>query len=589
METNVVAENPAVEAARKSLNEIYECLDGGKSFILEAGAGSGKTHSLVMALRYLIGKKGDEFVRRGKRIACITYTNVASEEITSRTDGHPAVFSATIHAFCWSLIKSFQVFLRKELPKLPKWQERLDEAGGLAGREIEYELGFASARKEYPKVSLHHDDVLLLMVGLMDQPKFRKLLVSRYPVIFIDEYQDTNRQFVSSIIDNCVRKGEGPLIGFFGDNWQQIYGEEDTCGRITDDALTKVEQKSNFRSAPPVIEVLNKMRPELPQAFSDPDAEGEVAAYHTNSWKGARRDGKGGGHWKGDLPEETAHAYLEALRRKLEADGWDMSSGQTKILMLTHGVLASEQGYRGIAKAFSGFNNSYAKKEDSLIKFLLEVVEPMAVAYEGKRFGEMFRVLGMKIPQIRRAKDKLEWARDMSTLLRLRQEATIRKVIDHLKATGRPRLPDSILQREKELREWMEAGEAEESGSKARLKQLLSINYTEVIALSQFVDEHTLFSTKHGVKGAEFENVIVVAGRGWNKYDFNKLLEYLANPGDIPADRSAYERWRNLFYVACSRPKKRLAVLFTQELSDTAIQCLSKLFGSKNVFDFSLT
>ncbi|OIQ72641.1 hypothetical protein GALL_457300 [mine drainage metagenome] len=377
------------------------------------------------------------------------------------------------------------------------------------------------------------------------------------------------------------------MIGFFGDHWQQIYGEEDTCGRITDAALAKVEQKSNFRSAPPVIEVLNRMRPELPQAFSDPNAEGEVAVYYTNSWKGPRRDGKGGGHWKDDLPEEASHAHLEALRGKLEADGWDMSPSKTKILMLTHGVLAAEQGYRGIAKAFSGYNNSFAKKEDSLIKFLLEVMEPVAVAYEGKRFGEMFRVLGMKVPPIRRADDKLEWARDMSVLLRLRQEATIGEVIDHLMTTGRPRLPDSILQREKELREWVEAGEAEESGSKARLKQLFSIKYTEVVALSQFVDEHTLFSTKHGVKGAEFENVIVVAGRGWNKYDFNKLLEYLANSGDIPADRSAYERWRNLFYVACSRPKKRLAVLFTQELSDTAIQGLSMLFGSENVFDFS--
>lgn len=435
MDTNVAAANPAVEAARRSLDEIYQCLDGGESFLLEAGAGSGKTHSLVMALRYLIEKQGDAYVRQGKQVACITYTNVASAEITSRTDGHPAVFSATIHAFCWSLIKGFQAFLREELPKLPKWRERLDEAGGLAGREIEYELGFASARQEYSKISLHHDDVLALMVRMMEQPKFRKLLVSRYPIIFIDEYQDTNSGFVRSLIDNCIHKGEGPLIGFFGDYWQQIYGEEDTCGRITDEALVRVEQKSNFRSVPAVVEVLNRMRPELPQAFSDPSAKGSVAAYHTNSWKGTRRDGKGGGHWKGDLPEEAAHGYLQALREKLEADGWDMSLGKTKILMLTHGVLASEQGYRSIAKAFSGFNNSFAKKEDSLIKFLLEVVEPVAVAYEGKRFGEMFQVLGTKTPHIHRRDDKLAWAQDMSELLRLRQGATIGQVIDLLKAT----------------------------------------------------------------------------------------------------------------------------------------------------------
>lgn len=588
MEADIIAENPAIEAARKSLSEIYCCLDNGKSFILDAGAGSGKTHSLVMALRYLIEKKGNEFLRQGKHIACITYTNVASEEISSRTDGHPVVFSVTIHAFCWSLIKGFQAFLREELPKLPKWQERLDEAGGLFDRDIEYELGFPSARKESSKVSLHHDDVLALMVRLMNQPKFRKQLISRYPVVFIDEYQDTNKQFVSALLDNCVRKGEGPLIGFFGDHWQQIYGEDNTCGRIIDDILVKIKQKSNFRSVPAIVEVLNRMRPELPQAFSDPEAEGSVAVFHTNSWSGARRDGKGGGHWKDDLPTEVAHNSLKMLREKLIADGWDMSASQTKILMLTHGVLASEQGYSSIAKVFSGFNNSFAKKEDSLIKFLLEIVEPVAIAYEGKRFGEMFRILEMKIPPIRRAEDKREWANDMMTLLKLRNEATIGEVIDHLKATKRPRLPDSILQREKELKEWIAAGEIDESTTKKRLKQLLSIKYTEIVALSQFVDDHTLYSTKHGVKGTEFENVIVVAGRGWNKYDFNKLLECLEHPNDI-SDRTAYERWRNLFYVACSRPKKRLAVLFTQKLSHTAVSSLQRLFGAENVFDYPPT
>jgi hypothetical protein len=58
-----------------------------------------------------------------------------------------------------------------------------------------------------------------------------------------------------------------------------------------------------------------------------------------------------------------------------------------------------------------------------------------------------------------------------------------------------------------------------------------------VSALVRFVDDHTLFSTKYGVTKAQFADVIIVAGRGWNKYDFNKLLERLVNPDDIPADR----------------------------------------------------
>ena len=29
-------------------------------------------------------------------------------------------------------------------------------------------------------------------------------------------------------------------------------------------------------------------------------------------------------------------------------------------------------------------------------------------------------------------------------------------------------------------------------------------------------------STQHGVKGAEFENVLVIIGRGWNQYNFGR-------------------------------------------------------------------
>ena len=90
-------------------------------------------------------------------------------------------------------------------------------------------------------------------------------------------------------------------------------------------------------------------------------------------------------------------------------------------------------------------------------------------------------------------------------------------------------------------------------------------------------------TTKHGVKGAEFENVLVVVGRGWNQYNFGEMLE-LAGASVIPvAKEEAFERNRNLFYVACSRPQKRLAILFTQLLSPEAIATLESWFGADAV------
>lgn len=581
---NTVATNPAKEAADKSLSTIFECLEYGKSFLLEAGAGSGKTYSLVQALRHLIEKRGRELGRRNEKIACITYTNVASDEIKSRIDCHPVVVSSTIHAFCWTLIKDFQPFLRSELPSLPNWQERLDESGGVAEREIEYELGFPSAKAEEAKISLHHDDVLAFTVRLMGQEKFRRIFAARYPVLFIDEYQDTDKDFVDSLRAHFIGKEGSPLIGFFGDHWQKIYAEG--SGKIEHPKLVIIEQKANFRSVQPVVDVLNRMRPELPQACADPASMGFAVAFHTNEWTGTRRTGQGRGHWTDDLPADAAHAHLQALRAKLEAEQWDFSDEKTKILMLTHNVLAAEQGYDQIAKVFSR-SDSFVKKEDKHIKFLLEVVEPVSTAYAAGRFGEMFAALDSGTPKIRSYADKAEWSRDMSILIDLRTNGTIGDVLDHLKGTKRLRLPDSVERREKELQNWEGEAGIEEPTTISRLRRLRAVPYQQVVALTRFVDDHTPFSTKHGVKGAEFENVLVVAGRGWNHYNFNQLLEWLENPASIPADRSAFERNRNLFYVACSRPKKRLAVLFTQELSAAALARLSVLFGAVNVQPFN--
>jgi DNA helicase-2/ATP-dependent DNA helicase PcrA len=113
--------NPAEEAAQRALDNIYACIADNKSFVLEAGAGSGKTYSLIKTLNHLIEIRGSSLLRLHQKIACITFTNVAKDQINSRTDKNPLIHPDTIHAFCWSLIKSFQVNLREELVLIPKW------------------------------------------------------------------------------------------------------------------------------------------------------------------------------------------------------------------------------------------------------------------------------------------------------------------------------------------------------------------------------------------------------------------------------------------------------------------------------------
>lgn len=571
-------ENPADVAGRLALERMFACLDEGRSFRLEAGAGAGKTYSLEKALRRLIEKQGPTFLRQRQQIGCITYTNIAKDEIIARTNAHPAVRPETVHGFCWSILQDFQPTLRELVPGLPSWNERLAEAGGVGQRRIHYELGFPGVTDE--QISLRHEDVLSLMIEAMALSKFRRVLISRYPILLIDEYQDTDAGFVAALKRWFLDRGEGPLIGLFGDHWQKIYGEG--CGLVEHQALEIINKQANFRSVGPIVQVLNRMRPDLPQMVSDPAAQGEARVFHTNNWPGQRRTGAGGGHWTGDTNPEAARAYFHHLKNQLTADGWDMSVEKTKILMLSHSILAREQGYDSIRSIYGQFNDPWLKKDDPHIKFLADQLEPACAAFEAHRYGEMFEAFGSAMPRIRRHEDKIAWTNAMNALIALRQTGTIGEVIDYLDSQPHMRLPAAVEEREAKLAEAGDEPVEGESRRIAQLRKLRVVPYAELIALDRFIDGHTPFATKHGVKGAEFENVLMLVGRGWNKYNFAQTLEWMnAAP---PADKQEFfESNRNLLYVACSRPKVRLALLFTQLLSVGALTKLEQLFGAENI------
>ncbi|MDH6182639.1 UvrD-helicase domain-containing protein [Polaromonas sp. CG_23.6] len=570
------AESPAEAASRSALEAMYACLEAGQSFRLEAGAGAGKTYSLIKALQFLIERNHQTMPKRSQQIACITFTNVARNEIAARTDRSPLVFCETNHAFCWSLINGFQKPLRGLVEALPAWKDRIEEAGGSLGtRVIEYSLGHRSIRED--RASLHHEDVLPLTISLMEHAKFRRMIADRFPIILVDEYQDTDNDWVEAIKFHFLGQDASPLFGFFGDHWQKIYGGG--CGKLEHDALTEIGKKTNFRSVKTVVDCLNRMRPELRQFVQDPEAVGQVRVFHTNDWQGQRQTGS---HWAGDLPSEAGHEALVRVKATLEQDGWDLSRDHTKILMLTHRLLASEQGYSSLPTTFR-YNEAFTKKEHPHIAFFVDELEPACDAFAARKFGLMFEALGDATPLLRSHNDKASWNRAMSHLIAICETGTVGQIIDHLDAQGRPRLPEAVEKRESELRAFDKAAGEQMPPALAELERFREVPYAEIKALRRYLDGHSPFETKHGVKGAEFENVLVVIGRGWNQYNFNEMLE-LAGAQAVPkAKEAAYERNRNLFYVACSRPKQRLSLLFTQRLSPQALTTLEGWFGSDSI------
>lgn len=573
--------SPAEEASEKALKMLSEAVTKNQCFRFEAGAGAGKTYSLIKALKDIIKKQGDSLLRKGQQVACITYTNVAKNEIDERTDNNPVIFAETIHAFSWSLIEPLQKQMREYITQInSKWKSRIEEAGGIKSQKVIYDLGYPSASEE--KISLHHDDVIKIITNFLSKPKFISLLRSRFPIIFIDEYQDTNKDLAEAIIKNIVDANIGILIGLFGDHWQKIYGSN-ACGLIESSTgkLIEIGKEANFRSDKNIVQCLNRMRIALPQKEFDPNSEGDIYVFHSQNSLATRLDS---GHWKGDLPSDCAKSYRDRTKIYLEQNGWEFIPEKTKILMLTNNLLAEEQGYRELVSAFRD-TDDYLKLNDHYIKYFKEVLEPVCEYFEKSQYGEMFKVIGTNTPKLEKQDDKKSWNEDLQNLIEIRKTGTIDDVLSLLKRTRHPRLSDRVEKAERRYEQYSSL-EGEEKEKERSFYNKVSIikgcSYQEMINLANFIDDKTTFSTKHGVKGAEFKNVLVICGRGWSNYNWDNMLSW-ANKGIPKGKETTYERNRNLFYVACSRPQRRLALLFTQELSSDAISTLENWFGAENI------
>ena len=124
--------------------------------------------------------------------------------------------------------------------------------------------------------------------------------------------------------------------------------------------------------------------------------------------------------------------------------------------------------------------------------------------------------------------------------------------------------------------------------SNTSIHDFLELEYGQFLAAIQFLYPESLFSTDHGVKGEEYDNVIFTIGRGWSQYQFDVYAPMITSITNIPNEKeAAYERNRNLFYVCCSRAKKRLFLFITIPINDIFRKFLTQIFTEDNIYTYS--
>lgn len=560
--------------AQEVETQIIGVLQSGRSFRVEAGAGAGKTHSLNKVIEWVQANRWSEYSRKKQHVACITYTNAAVDVIVERLPTNTFVFTSTIHSFAWNAIKQFQSTL---VEFVTKDAELISSIGGKKVIEVAYTLG-----RRYVEggiLYLHHDDVLNLFCKFLNKDKFRSLFANRYPLILIDEYQDSYKPIIDCFVKFFIAPQKGPQFVFFGDSWQTIYQSFNSCGLIEHENLEVIKKKINFRSAPEIVSLLNKLRPDLPQISAKVDCLGKVIAITNDDYVGSRRKG----YHKDDLPEDELKKRLNEIRNKLETD--ELHKEQLKILMITHKVLAKQQGYEQLLTILG---DRLKNKEDDFLVFFMNIVEPIFVALECKDTSRLFDVLGIRRYPITRKSEKFRW-KTFQEKLKVAREGKAKDVLELIIQSKLVPVPPQIMEYYQLYHDSPETVYIynNKSAHQTTIKDFLNIDYFQFLTAIDFLTPGALFSTQHGVKGEEYDNVLVVIGRGWHEYNFDKFVPMITNDAQIPKDQqSEFEKNRNLFYVCCSRAKKRLYFFISVPVTPALSDFLNKLVGENNVYTY---
>lgn len=597
---------------------IIECLDLDKprSFFLYAGAGSGKTRSLVGAVRKTIdGKHGRQLTLTGKKIGVITYTNAACDEIKQRLEFDPRVEVMTIHAFSWSLIEGFNADIRQWVAKnleeeIAELEEQHKKGRPNTKAGIERLRSMESKRRRLARLdsivkfiysptsdnrtrdSLNHSEVIAMTSAfLTSKPGLRRMLVSRCPVLLIDESQDTNRALMDAFL-HLEDEFHGRFsLGLFGDMMQRIYSDgKDRLDKAIPTRWAMPRKRMNHRCPSRVIEVINSIRQSV-------DGEEQVP----------RSDAENGVVRVFIAPQTGFDAFAtEATVRQrmaiITGDPAWQDSDTVKTLALEHLMSARRFGFVEFFEplwAIDNLRTSLLQGTGAGLGFFIRDVLPLVKALRGNdRFGAT-AIIKASSPLLDRATlqeaglnqvaqlSKAKAACDgLLALITEQPELTAQRVLEFVAETGLFTVPDTlapfvpgdvkatVAEDDATVGDQVEGSEDEDAeGTSPELgawSKSLEAPLSQIERYDLYVRGKSQFGTHQGVKGLEFPRVLVVINddeaRGflfaYDKFFGTKEKTKADLENEAAGRETGSDRTRRLFYVTCSRAEKSLAVVY---------------------------
>jgi len=593
----------------------YLKLENPKSFFLFAGAGSGKTRSLVTALLYIRDQFGNKLHVQGKKVAVITYTNAAADVIQRRIDFNPLFVISTIHSFVWTLIKPFPADIKVWL--INNLQEEIEElyaelAKGRPGTktEIARKASLAAKQRRLANLStvtqftynpngenagkdaLNHSEVVKIAANFLStKPLLQHILISQYPILFIDESQDTNKHLMEAILSvELTHKGKF-LLGLFGDTMQRIYldGKSD-LGVNLPPHWAKPSKLVNYRSPQRIIALINKIRLSVDgrqQIPAPAREEGFVRLFMApNTAKNK------------DALEAKVQQQMETLTKDAE---W-LQDKSVKKLILEHHMAAHRLGFSemfDILYSVDKFATGLLDGSLSIVKLFSELVLPLLLA---KRKGDEFAVaniLQKHSPLLDASFLKNNSEKQLNQLKKAgaavnalydawhEKKPTFKEILDIVHTVHLFEVPTKLQPFLTPNEEGINvaptnppaADTAQETITEEEtnddltqynaIQAFLNGPFDQIQAYSDYIGERTPFDTHQGIKGCEFPRVMVIVDDAESRgslYKYDKLFG--AEPPsktDLDNEKvgkdSGISRPKRLFYVTCSRAESSLAIV----------------------------
>lgn len=563
-----------------------------KSFFLFAGAGSGKTYSLVLLLKKIHNSIGKDLLLQGKNVAVITFTNAATDEIINRLDYSPIFHISTIHSFVWEVIKYYQSdikrlycsYIEEDLKALEKkikeTKNKTTKTYLSSVEKFEYQKERLAKAQTIEKFvynpngsnpeynALKHAEVIRISARMIIESRMlQRIIAQRYPILLIDESQDTKKELVDVFFEIQRNFTDIFTLGLLGDQKQRIYA--DGKENIEDSIPTEWEKpvkRMNYRCAKRIIQLANDIGKDIDinaeQRPREDANDGFVRLFIIQQRDGLNKD-------------EIEQNVMRIMSEQTRDEKWAAIDADVKVLTLEHMMAARRLGFSSFFAPLykvSKYQMTFLQGTVSEIEFFTKEILPIAESI--KEDGRIaLEILKKHSPLLSGQDTKNPY----ELYLKCREESikvanlvneneTIRVVVDEIIKSQLLIVPDVVKQAymlnpsdiedivEEDIRAWVE---------------VMDLPINMVRSYDDYVNHRSQFDTHQGVKGLEFDRVMVIIDdseiRGF-LFSYDKLFGVKdLSDADLKnkenGKETSIERTQRLFYVTCTRAKNSLAVV----------------------------